>query len=312
MVSTPAVIQAAGNDDQPDEHAGRALGDRGLHQEAREGDQRGRPHVDERGGGHERRRGRTTSTAMPNAERSSRVRVGRGDDVAIREAEPEEDGEVATDRGAHGGLVARCAASEATGQVGPGLERRVGVGGAAERDRAACSRASAVSTSGKSGLTSRRPRSITAVSWRDRVGVGVVRGAVGSTTSSSIGSPNCTRAEDRSATLSGNVRPTGTMRKPVGSGRPRAERDASGAGLDRIEARPVVRGALGEDGDHVAARRGPGGSHRRRSRCRLVAARVDLPVHEHHPDAPEQPSGERHLLQRPPWRRSGACGPWPR
>ena len=73
--------------------------------------------------------------------------------------------------------------------------------------------AMAVSTSGKSGLTSRRPSSITAVS-RVTASASVASAGGGLTTSRSIGWPNCTSADDRRATLSGNERPTGTMVSP--------------------------------------------------------------------------------------------------
>ena len=309
VVSTAAVIQAAGNETNPTSTRTVPLETGVLTRRLVSDDQRGRPHVDDRGRRHD---AAEDHDQQGDADRGADepLRVGRGDDVAIREAEAEEDGEVATDRGAHDGLVARCAASEATGQVVPGLERGIGVGGAAERDQRGL-------LEGQRRLDVGEVRADLAQALvdhggelGDRVGVRVVGGRRAHLVElDRVSELHQGRGPQRHL-----VREREAHRhdaQPVGSRRPRAERDASGAGLDRIEARPVVRGPLGEDGDHVAADEGPvagieGGLVATR------AARVDAA------DGRTPPRHAGGAIRRAapsatwPWPRSGGCGPWPR
>ena len=138
----PAVIQAIGNDDQPHQHPGRALRDRGLHDEADEHDEGGGPEVDERGGRHEAAE-RDDEDRDPEAERRRRVGLVGAMTSRVGEAQAGQGREVAADVGAHRRLRPRSRSTEPAGQVGARLERRIGVvallrrdlGGLVERER---------------------------------------------------------------------------------------------------------------------------------------------------------------------------------
>ena len=86
--------------------------------------------------------------------------------------------------------------------------------------------------------------------------------------------------------------------QPLGAGRPGAERDAGGAGLDRVDPRSIVRRALGEDRDDVAL----GQRAVALGEGVLVpdgAALVDLPAHEHHAERCRSSSPPTGTFRRP-------------
>ena len=125
---------------------------------------------------------------------------------------------------------------------------------------------------------------MTAVTWRT-VSTSSAPVSPGATTSSSIGTPSCTSADDRKATLSGKVRPTGRMTRVRGASRTRPKGDARRPRLDRVQPRTVVGGALGEDGHEVALHQGLVAL----GEGILVSAHllVLLAAHEHHAGPPE-------------------------
>ena len=229
----------------------------------------------------------------PEGRAEQALRVGRRHDVGVGELQPAQGGEVATDVPAHRGLVLGRRAPEAPRQGGAGLERRVWLVGPAQGDLGRL-------VEGESGLDigevgADRPDAAIDGGRELADGVGIVSADRTRRHDVEIdGETELHEGRGAERHLVGERQPDRQDDQVLGARGPRAEGDARGAGLDRVDLGSVVGRALREDGDDVALGEGAvavdEGVLVARAPAPARLSPVRSPVHEHHADAPQQPA----------------------